>query len=148
MLAFEIIINGEEKIIAGSNDLGVLSAHVTASGNLSDGITNSIDPDKNHSIDLDVGGLDISYGRDRQYHVGWIKNGNLKEGDEITIRIIETNEADEPIELFPANRSIREEFERMKELRESLKISYEMMEEPYELWHERMEKIKPGSSGE
>ncbi len=142
MLAFEITINNDKKILAGSDDIDTLSAHITALGNLSDGVTNSSDPETYREISLNVSGLDASYGDDRQYNLDWIKQIKLKEGDELIIRIVETDNADEAINIIPANRSIPEEFERVKEMRKALKANYDMIEEVYGLWKERMDKRK------
>lgn len=138
MLAYEIIINNEKKITAGSEDIETLSAHIVATGDLGNDEPEDIEAKK--EINLSVSGLDTSYGDDRQYNLEWIKRLCLKEGDEIVFRIIETNEADKPVKINPVNRSIPEEFERIKEMRQSIKINYDMIDELYHVWKKRMQK--------
>ncbi len=73
MIAFEVSVNGEKKCVAGAEDADVLSTMI----------------DGPRAPRLRVGGL---VGDD---HVDWLKS-DIKAGDEITIRLVETASADQP----------------------------------------------------
>ncbi len=78
MIAFELSVNGEKLCTAGVGDKGILNAIIGG-------------PNPLH---LRVGGLS------KEKHLQWItprpKTFELKAGDEITIRIVETDVVDEP----------------------------------------------------
>jgi hypothetical protein len=89
MIAFEVWVNGEKKCTAGVGDKGVLNAIMNG-------------PSHPH---LSVGGLS------GEEHVRWLeRNGELKVGDEVTIRIVETDQIDEPVDRYRSQ--TREEKER------------------------------------
>lgn len=89
MIAFEVTINDETKVIGGIEGISVLSSILTfrkASGK---------DDDLINTIDLSVGGL-LHHGRNDDEHLDWIKR-SLEVGDKITICIVETSHPTEPI---------------------------------------------------
>jgi len=77
-LCFEVAINDELPIRAGLPDLKVLTAIV------------SFVADRDE-LDLDVGGM-----VDRSDHVRWLQR-DLRRGDVVTIRIVDSEEATEPV---------------------------------------------------
>ena len=88
MIAFEIHLNGEKLCVAGIGERGVLSQHLTWVGRKP-----KPDADKEFEPkkpDLSVGGLV------NDEHVRWIKQRTLGVGDEVVIKIIEIEVADEP----------------------------------------------------
>jgi hypothetical protein len=89
MLAFEISLNGKKLCVAGIDDRGVLSSIVTWATRRSTGVPETAD----ESCFLQVGGL---LSRTEEY-VDWVHQEPLAIGDEIHLRIVETNSADVPI---------------------------------------------------
>lgn len=90
MLCFEVIINNELRIIAGLDEIRVLTAILSH---------RAADPedegDKDDELRLSVGGL-IDHGKYDYEDLDWIKR-DLKIGDAITIRIVESDEVTPPI---------------------------------------------------
>ena len=82
MIAFEVLVNGEKLCTAGVGDKGVLTANIVGP----------------KSPRLRVGGLH------NEEHVLWISHRpmalELKVGDEVTVRIVETEVVDEPIQRY------------------------------------------------
>ena len=85
MIAFVVSVNGQQVGTYGIGDSGVVSAHVTWVGR---------PPDDPGDLSLSVGGLDSR--TDEQ--VRWPDPPEIKIGDSITIRVIETNTVDTPID--------------------------------------------------
>ncbi|MGA9391427.1 MAG: hypothetical protein WBV69_13375 [Candidatus Sulfotelmatobacter sp.] len=85
MRAFKVYLNGKKLCLAGIGDDGVLSA-----------ITNWVAGGRYKAADLflEVGGL-ISPTRE---HVKWIKQKPLGVGDEIRVKIVDTDSVDGPVE--------------------------------------------------
>jgi len=83
-------LNRKELCLAGIGDDGVLTA-----------ITNWVSggPHENADLFLEVGGL-VSPSRE---HLNWIKQKPLRVGDEIRVKIVETDSVDEPIDRYRAD---------------------------------------------
>jgi len=82
MKAFEITTNGKHRCVAGVGVSGVLDVIVAWAGR----------PEKKpDDARLTVGGL-----KDGK-HLRWINQEALKVGDEIVIRVVDADTADEPI---------------------------------------------------
>jgi hypothetical protein len=77
MIAFEVLVNGARVCTAGAGDTGVLSTIVSSVG-------------KRQEIKLEVGGLSD----DAQ--LKWPVPSTLRVGDEVTVRIVETDQPDQP----------------------------------------------------
>ena len=90
MVAFKVYLNSKKLCLAGIGDDGVLSA-----------ITNWVAGGHYKAADLflEVGGL-ISPTRE---HVNWIKQKPLHVGDEIRVKIVETDSVEGPIERYRAD---------------------------------------------
>ncbi len=90
MRAFRVYLNSKKLCLAGIGDDGVLSAITSwvAGGHY-----------KAADLFLEVGGL-ISPTRE---HVNWIKQKPLHLGDEIRVKIVETDSVDGPIERYRAD---------------------------------------------
>ena len=84
MRAFEVFVNGERLCLAGIAGRCVLTVII-------DHVKGKVDPVDD--VDIHVGGL-IS---DTDEHVEWT-NTKLNTGDEVRVRIIESDSADEPKE--------------------------------------------------
>ncbi|WP_019509129.1 hypothetical protein [Pleurocapsa sp. PCC 7319] len=88
-IAFEIAINDETKIVAGMEEISVLSFILCYHNALRDKNENL------DSIELQVGGL-LHHARHDDEHLDWIKR-HLKIGDEIKIRVVESSDLTQPI---------------------------------------------------
>ncbi len=95
MIAFEVSRNGKRVCIAGAEDLGVLSAHVTAVGKLGN---KSVPKRRREGRDLmySVGGLTSGPDSKKNVHLSWKSVTRLKVGDVIQVRILEVDAADKP----------------------------------------------------
>ena len=84
--ALEITVNSESKVVAGIEEISVLSFILSYIS----GEKDSLD-----LIELSVGGL-LHHGQNDYEHLDWIKR-NLEIGDEITIRVIESCDLTTPV---------------------------------------------------
>lgn len=98
MIAFEVFVNGKKLCVAGVGDEGVLTSVLTFVRRSHSQPAAEESPGR---IDLHVGGL-VSYPDHSSQHVDWL-NQDVAVGDEITIRVVETEMIDEPArgELLP-----------------------------------------------
>jgi hypothetical protein len=85
VLAIEVHLNGDKITVAGAKELSVLTAAVAAV-RLKAGAP---------EIHLQVGG--ITSGQ----HLAWITKQGLKPGDRVTLRVLEVEEADPPVQSLP-----------------------------------------------
>lgn len=86
MICFEVWVNGEKVCLAGVSESDVLTCIV-------DGERRGL------KSNLHVGGLV------KDEHVRWTqKRHSLEVGDEVIIKIVESDKADEPILKYPRNR--------------------------------------------
>lgn len=87
MICFEVWVNGEKICLAGVGESGVLNSIVTWGGR------------QWIKTDLHVGGLV------NDEHVRWTEKEHILEvGDEVTIKIVEADTADEPVRKEPRKR--------------------------------------------
>ena len=94
MIALEVCLNGKRVCLAGTDDLRVLSAHVTACGRLGSK-TRAVRPDESApDLFYSVGGLTSREPPQHDVHVRWKGITDMKVGDTVSIRIIETEKAD------------------------------------------------------
>jgi hypothetical protein len=119
MIAFEISIDGQKKCTAGVVDLGVASVIATRVRRAwRDPTTRQPVPDRfEDEITLDVGGLEHD-ADGAAVHVRWLQQP-LKPGQEITLTVVETSEADPPSSRSRedpawAEQRKREYYERLK----------------------------------
>ena len=88
MIAFKIHLNGEKLCVAGIGEHGVLAQHLTWSQRKPKADAEE-KPDVTKTR-LHVGGLA------NDEHVDWIKRTEMSVGDEVVIKIVEVESADEP----------------------------------------------------
>jgi hypothetical protein len=119
MIAFEISIDGQKRCTAGVADLGVASVIATRVRRVwRDPTTGQPVPDRfEDELTLDVGGLEHD-ADGAAVHLRWLQQP-LKPGQEITLTIVETSEADPPSSRSRedpawAERRKREYYERLK----------------------------------
>lgn len=99
-IRFQLLINGEPKIISGIESHGVMVATVSWAGNAHKEITREIQthPGFNKKewladdIRMHLGGLDS----ETEEHITWLTQ-DLQPGDEVTIRVLPAGECDLPI---------------------------------------------------
>jgi len=128
MLALRLKINRMKPIVAGADDLSVLSAMVTLNGALGSRtqIRNPGKPD----IDVWLGGLTSRPNEEPDEHLRWLKRQKLKVGDRVSIEVIKTSKPGTAVERKPAaeksaNSSDRAFYERAKKIYFELKGKYE-----------------------
>jgi hypothetical protein len=100
MIAFEIEVNGISLATAGTDDLSVLTAMIDAVGKLGSQSQGSSEHKTDYHIELSVGGL-TARAAAQDEHLKWIKQ-NLKPGDVVTIKILESTAVDAPMSATPA----------------------------------------------
>jgi hypothetical protein len=102
LIVLEVLLNGKRFARAGTEDMGVLSTHVTGVGKLGRQSRGTKGAPKEYDLDLHVGGL-TSRTRRPDEHLRWGPRKTLKIGDEVTVRILAATSAD-----LPSRRSPRE----------------------------------------
>jgi hypothetical protein len=115
MIVFEIELNGESLGRAGTNDLSVLTAIITAVGKLGPNSQGAAEYETNYHADLSVGGLTARANAAEDEHLDWFKR-RLAPGDIVTIKIVESTSADSPTSLKPARTDdvFKQQFESAK----------------------------------
>ena len=105
MIAFEVCLNGKRVTLAGHPDLSVLSACVTG-GSLN--CPNAPDPDNPYAphLSLRVGGLTGRPEGQADEHLKWGGFINLVIGDEVMVRLIQTESPDQYTESSVAEGKI------------------------------------------
>ena len=130
MIALRVFLNGKLICTAGAEDLAVLSTIVGAGGAL--GRLTKKQRDDPPDVYLTVGGLTGRIeGADE--HLRWTEQQPLQQGDRIEIHILDTSEADKPVEARPfdaerAQAREREQFEYHREMYRLLREKYELEE--------------------
>lgn len=104
MIALEVTLNGRRLCTAGAADVSVLTAILSFVG-------------KRHELELEIGGLAD------EAHLKWLSPGRLSLGDEVTVRIVETDRPDPPATSQRDDPALIEEGERR--YYERLKQKYE-----------------------
>ena len=93
MIALEVSLNGKQVCIAGAEDLGVLSASLSACGKLGKK-TVPARPDETRDIFYSVGGLTSRRDPKKDVHLHWKSIAPLRVGDTVQVRVIETEKVD------------------------------------------------------
>jgi len=96
MIALEVKINGKVVTTAGRDDLCVLNALIDAIGSLNG--SNTAESTKN-LIQVGVSGVTKKTESTIGTQLNWLPPTTLGLGDEISIRVIETNSADHPVKI-------------------------------------------------
>ena len=127
MILFKVSLNGKELCTAGAEDLGVLSAILSASGKL--GSNTAAHDGREPDIYFRVGGL-TSRADGKDEHPNWVDFIDLKPGDSVNIEVKEADQADNPVSANPhckerAREKQREEWEYAKEYYFQFKEEFE-----------------------
>ena len=104
MIALEVSKNGRRVCVAGAADLGVLTAHVGAVGRLGPETVRSRPDEGPPDLHYNVGGLTDRGAAAEDVHLRWKSISPVKVGDVITVRVLETDRADPPVEETRADR--------------------------------------------
>ncbi len=126
MLALRVTINDKKSIVAGAEDLSVLSAMVTLTGKLG---RNAGDPGRGKpDMFLGVGGLTARRGRREDEHLRWTPHVKLKLGDRVLVELVKAAKSDRVVERRSAGRKSSDEREYYNQLKKQyleLKKKYE-----------------------
>jgi hypothetical protein len=127
MYALKVTINGRKTIVAGAEDLSVLSAMVTLTGKL--GARAVLSRRGPADLMVRVGGLTSRRKRPDE-HLEWLKRYNVKVGDQFLVEIIKTTKSDRIVERRPAKGKSpgsdgRAFYKELKEMYFKLKKKYE-----------------------
>jgi hypothetical protein len=104
MIGFEVTLNGRRLCVAGAGDASVLTAIVSFVS-------------KQNELELEIGGLAD------EAHLEWPSPASLAVGDEVSVRIVETDQPDPPATSQRDDRALVEAGER--KYYERLKRKYE-----------------------
>lgn len=123
MLALRVTINEKRSIVAGTEDLSVLSAIVTLTGRL--GAKTVPRGRSRPDMFLNVGGL-TARGNRRDEHLRWTPHVKLKVGDRVLVELIRAAKSDKIVERSKAEeRSERAYYDFLKKQYLQLKKKYE-----------------------
>jgi hypothetical protein len=86
MICFDVYVNSEKVCRAGKEEMSVMNAILS--------FCRQSEHYEGDEIQLSVGGL-FEHSNAR-VHPRWVEHLNLKPGDEVSIRIVESDSADEP----------------------------------------------------
>ncbi len=93
MLAFEVRLNGKRVCVAGADDLGILSANISACGPLGSKAV-PVRPDETIEIFYSVGGRTSRPNPEKDVNAHWKLIAPLQVGDLIQVKIVEIKKAD------------------------------------------------------
>jgi hypothetical protein len=97
MLAMEVIKNGKRLCVAGAEDLGILAASFSAGGPLGRDTWQFAGESVRRQMRLHVGGITSRKGQ-ADNHVDWVGQMEIKVGDVVTLKFVEVDKADSPVE--------------------------------------------------
>src|SRR5262252_4209885 len=117
MIAMEVIKNGKKLCVAGAEDLGVLAASFSAGGPLGPKSWEFAGEVSKPQMRLHVGGITSRKG-EADRHLDWLGQLDLKDGDVVTLKFVEVDKADAPVESRDPRASgqgDREHFDALKQ---------------------------------
>lgn len=116
MIAFKIEIDGEEVVTAGFDDWSILALHVNASRG--DPIS-AFARAREDEVRFSVGGLSGRDDAGAAHHVRW-KERLLEIGSQVTVKVVDTDRPDFPLNRYRSDANIQESpftDEELKEMR-------------------------------
>jgi len=128
MLALEVEVDGTKYVLAGVEDWGLLSAHLTANRGRPDAPAPSARVD---NVELSIGGLTERGEDGNAYHFRWGQK-TLKIGSRITIRVVDVEQADRPVKRYRSDAKVQESPFTEAEIREMRRKSYLELKQEFE----------------
>jgi hypothetical protein len=129
MVAFEVKKNGGKIALAGREDLSVLTVIVDAVGKLGAKSAGAVRQRESAELSLSITGLTSKVENEHDEHIDWAPRITLETGDEISIRILDTNVTDRPRNLKraygPSGDPEREMFDNCRRVYFQLREKYE-----------------------
>ena len=124
MLALRVTINEKRSIVAGTEDLSVLSAIVTLTGKLG---AKTVAPGRGKpDMFVSVGGLTARGSRRGDEHLRWTPHVKLEVGDRVLVELVRARKSDRIVRRSKADeRSERTYYEFLKKQYLHLKKKYE-----------------------
>ena len=125
MYALRLTINRRKPVIAGAEDLSVLSAILSLVGRLGSETTGHRGKPNMH---VHLGGLTARLGNRADEHLNWLPHTKLKLGDRVLVEIIETDNVGRVVERSTADGKSNDERRFYRELKKQylkLKKKYE-----------------------
>lgn len=126
MIAIRLKINNEPAVVAGNEELTLLTAAVTCSGKLGPNVHPEIGEEV--SLSLHLGGMTARREGVREEFLDWIEQADLKVGDKVTIEILEQGRVapvSARMEAALKEQRERQGFELAKEMYFRLRDKYE-----------------------
>ena len=126
MFALRVTINKRKPVVAGAEDLSVLSAALSLTGRLGSA-TAETGPSKPY-MHVHLGGLTARSGNMADEHLRWLPHTKLKLGDRVLIEIIETDKVGRVVDRSKARGKSNDERHFYRELKKQylkLKKKYE-----------------------
>jgi hypothetical protein len=121
MIGLAVYLNRKRLTMAGAEDLCVLSAGITAVGDLG-ASTAPVHPKRSVDLHLSVGGLTRRAEKKPDEHLLWVNLRRLKVGDRISVKIIRTAKPDKYKSATPAVRETKKQIkERKMRLKQAIK---------------------------
>jgi hypothetical protein len=130
MIQLEVFLNDEKLAIAGTDDMSVLSAVLSASGVLGENSQGTKTEDESYHINLHVGGLTSRKPPETDDHLTWVNQLKVKIGDEVKVRVVENLETSDPIKIKTTDKNVFEDSE--KTVFEKIKKEYLRLKDKYE----------------
>jgi len=127
MIVFDVIKYGRKLATTGGEDLSVLNVIVNAVGKLGPKSQGTVDEKNDYELFLNTGGLTSRGPNAIDEHLRWSEHLMLDIGDEICIRILDSDSADAPTRSFPSRSSdvTKKEFEWARRRYFELRAQYE-----------------------
>ena len=126
MYALRLTINKRKPVVAGAEDLSVLSAILSLTGRLG-----SLTADRDRAkpnMHVHLGGLTARRGNRPDEHLNWLPHTKLKLGDRVLVEIVETDRAGRIVKRSKARGKSNDERHFYRELKKQylkLKKKYE-----------------------
>ncbi len=123
MIALEISINGKKVLTAGVEDWDLLHANIIAK--------RAREQQEHDEFDINVGGLPQQVEQEKLEHIRWGRK-KLQIGDEITIRLIDTDSVDAPLKRYRSDKKVQEQPFTDEEIYQMQKETYLELKKKFE----------------
>jgi hypothetical protein len=125
VFAFKVTVNNQSPVVGGTEDLGVLTAILTATGKLGSKSV-PMRGDESRDFTFRLGGLTSRPKGEPNEHLVWLVADELKLGDVVTVEIVEAGSASPVINKEEEQHDYeRDHFDRCKRVYLELRSKYE-----------------------